>query len=98
MNSAQEILSIADISLYEGYVMLSVQLVYISVSLELTVFCGQIDAGFAIYELFMLFSVVLELFNGYELHIVFLCQFYELRSSHHSSVFFHDFAAKSAFF
>ena len=94
---AEQIFTVADFAFDESNMMFTVKLVDIAVSLEIAVFCRHIYNCFAFDQLLVALAVVLQIFDCDEFKIVFLGKFYELRCTHHGSVFLHDFAAESTF-
>ena len=97
MNSAEQVLAVADITFDKCNVMFAVKLIDITISLEETVFSRKVNFRFTLDQLLVSLSVFLQIFDCNEFQVIFLSQLYQLRSTHHGAVISHDFAAESAF-
>ena len=96
MDTAEDILSVTDLSLDQSDMVLAVQAVDKAVGTEITVFGGKIDFGHLLNQVIMALAIVLELLDAHKSDAPFLCQLFELRSTHHGTVLAHDLAAKTA--
>ena len=96
MHSAEQIFTVAYITFHKCHMVLSIELVDISVSLEITVFRRHVHYRLTLHQFFMLFPVVLQHLDGDEFHIVLFGQLEQLALSHHRAVILHDLAAEPA--
>ena len=94
--AAEHVLSVADLALDEGDVMLAVELVDEAVSAEIAVFGRQAHRGDLLDQLFVAFAVALQILDGDEFYVVFFRQLKKLRRAHHGAVLAHDLAAQAA--
>ena len=73
MNAAQNILSVADVTLYQSDVMFPGDITDISVSLEFSVFGRKLDRRFPTDMLFMQAAVVLQILDCNTWDLILLC-------------------------
>ena len=96
MDPAQHVLSVADVPLHQGHMMLAVQAVHIAIGGEVPVFGGHVDGGLPVHQLLVAFAVLLQVLDGDKGQAKALCQFHQLGGAHHGAVLPHDLAAQSA--
>ena len=98
MNAAQNVFAVTDVTFYQSYMMLSGNIIYITVNIKFPKLSRKLCLCFLNNVLVVNATVVLKIFDCNELHIVFFCKFPKAWSLHHCSVIFHDFAADTTFF
>ena len=98
MNTAENVVSIADIAFNKSDMVFAVKLIYKSYSTEFAVFRRKLRICNTLNKFIMTFSVVFYRLYGSEFHSPFLSFFLKLSGTHHCTVVTHYFAAKTALF
>ena len=98
MDTAQEVLAIADFAFDQGDVVFAGQVVDVAVDLEFAELRRHLGDGFADDVFVVAAAVVLEVVDGDEFQAVFIGDFPEVRRAHHRAVIGHDFTAQADLF
>ena len=93
MDTAQDIFSVANVTLYQRNMVFSVQTADKAVRLEVSILCRHIYHRSLIYQLFVALAVFLQVTDGNELDLKPFGQFCKLGGAHHRSIVTHDLAA-----
>ena len=98
MHSAQYRFIRSDITFHEGQVVFSGNPVHIAEHPEIPVFRGQWDIGDFLHPFLRVFPVHDQALDCDDFQSVSSGEFHQFVSTHHGTVFAHDFATESAFF
>ena len=96
VDPAQDVLSVAELPLHQGHMVLSRQVADVAVDPEVAVPGGHFGHGLPDHVLVMAAAVVLKRLDGQHLQPPLLCLFQQLGGAHHGAVVPHDLTAQSA--
>ena len=78
--------------------MITIQDIFISVNLKVTIFCRQFRICFTADQALMLQTIFNDISNRNNGQILFFCKLQQLCGTHHGSVLTHDLTAQSTWF